>query len=48
MKNKKKREEEFIRKFYKNGKEDSANTSEEDRTNTSEEGKTNDNYEEKN
>ena len=39
MKNKKS-EEELIRKFYKNGKEDSANTSEED--------KINNNYEEKN
>ena len=48
MKNKKKREEELIRKFYKKGKEDSANTSEEDRTDTSEEDKINNNYEEKN
>ena len=48
MKNKKKREEELIRKFYKNGKEDRTNTSEEDRTNTSEEDKINNNYEEKN
>ena len=48
MKNKKKREEELIRKFYKNSEEDKTNTSEEDKTNTSEEDKTNDNYEEKN
>jgi hypothetical protein len=39
MKNKKK-EEELIRKFYRD--------SEEDKTNTSEEDKTNNNYEEKN
>ena len=42
-----KREEELIRKFYSNGKEDRAKTSEEDRTNTSEEDKINNNYEEK-
>ena len=48
MKNKKKREDELIRKFYRNTEEDKTNTSEEDKTNTSEEDKTNNNHEEKN
>ena len=33
MKNKKKKEDDLIRNFYKNDKEDSANTSEEDKIN---------------
>ena len=44
---KKIREEELIRKFYKNT-EVKTNPSEEDITNVSDEDKTNDNYEEKN
>ena len=44
----KKREDELIRKFYRDIEEEKTNTSEEDKTNTSEEDKTNNNYEEKN